>query len=204
MNDKFINGSQWVRFDCHLHTNSDKEFKYNEDETEYISSYVNKLKEENISTGIITNHNKFNLEEFKSIRKKATKEDIFIMPGLELSVNDGANGIHTLVVFNSNEWLENGNNYIQQFISETFSGQTNYENENGRSNDNLITTIEKLNKYQRSYFIILAHVEDKSGFFKALDGGRISEFGNKKLFRHNVIGFQKVRTRDDIIKWNQW
>lgn len=204
MNDKFKNGSQWVRFDCHLHTNSDKEFKYNEDETEYINSYVNKLKEENISTGIITNHNKFNLEEFKSIRKKANKEDIFIMPGVELSVNDGANGIHTLIVFNSNEWLENGNNYIQQFINETFSGQTNYENENGRSNDNLINTIEKLNKYQRSYFIILAHVEDKSGFFKALDGGRISEFSKNKLFRNNVIGFQKVRTRDDIKKWNQW
>jgi hypothetical protein len=46
MSDKFINGSQWVRFDCHLHTNSDKEFKYNEDETEYIGSYVNKLKED--------------------------------------------------------------------------------------------------------------------------------------------------------------
>ena len=30
MNEKFTNGSQWVRFDCHLHTNSDKEFKYNE------------------------------------------------------------------------------------------------------------------------------------------------------------------------------
>ena len=203
MNDKFINGSQWVRFDCHLHTNSDKEFKYNEDETEYINSYVNKLKEENISTGIITNHNKFNLEEFKSIRKKANKEDIFIMPGVELSVNDGANGIHTLIVFNSKEWLENGNNYIQQFISETFSGQTNYENENGRSNDNLINTIEKLNKYQRGYFIILAHVEDKSGFFKALDGGRISEFSKNKLFRNNVIGFQKV-TKYDLTDWNQW
>ncbi len=203
MNDKFINGSQWVRFDCHLHTNSDKEFKYNEDETEYIGSYVNKLKESNISVGIITNHNKFNLEEFQSIRKKANKEDIFIMTGVELSVNDGANGIHTLVVFNSNEWLENGNNYIQQFISETFSGQTNYENENGRSNDNLIATIEKLNKYQRAYFIILAHVEDKSGFFTALDGGRISEFSSKKLFRNNVIGFQKV-TKYDFKDWNQW
>jgi len=204
MNDKFKNGSQWVRFDCHLHTNSDKEFQYNEDENAYIGSYINKLKENYISVGVITNHNKFNLEEFKSIRKKATKEDIFIMPGVELSVNDGANGIHTLVVFNSNEWLENGNNYIQQFISETFAGQTNYENENGRSNDNLITTIEKLNKYQRGYFIIMAHVEDKSGFFKALDGGRISEFGKNKLFRNNVIGFQKVRTRDDVVKWNQW
>ena len=203
MNDKFKNGSQWVRFDCHLHTNSDKEFQYNEDENAYIGSYINKLKENGISVGIITNHNKFNLDEFKSIRKKANKEDVFIMPGVELSVNDGANGIHTLVVFNSTEWLENGNNYIQQFISETFSGQTNYENENGRSNDNLTTTIEKLNKYQRGYFIILAHVEDKSGFFKALDGGRISEFSKNKLFRNNVIGFQKV-TKYDFTDWNQW
>ncbi len=204
MNDKFINGSQWVRFDCHLHTNRDKQFKYNEDETKYIGSYVNKLKEENISVGIITNHNKFNLEEFKSIKKTAKREDIFIMPGVELSVNDGVNGIHALVVFNSNEWLENENNYIQQFISESFSGKHNFENEDGRSNDNLITTIEKLNKYQRGYFIILAHVEDKSGFFKALDGGRISEFGKNKLFRNSVIGFQKVRTRDEITKWKQW
>ena len=204
MNKKFINGSQWVRFDCHLHTKSDKEFKYDGNEDEYISSYVNKLKESAIDVGVITNHNKFNLEEFKAIKKRARKEDIFILPGVELSVNDGANGIHTLVVFNPHEWLENGNNFIQQFIGASFAGQANFENENGRSNDNLITTIEKLSKYQRSYFIILAHVEDRSGFFKALDGGRIKEFGKNKLFRDNVIGFQKVRTRDDVRKWNQW
>ncbi len=204
MNDKFINGSQWVRFDCHLHTNSDKEFKYNGNEDEYINFYVNKLEESSVDVGVITNHNKFNLDEYKAIRKRAKKEDIFIMPGVELSVNDGANGIHTLVVFNPLEWLENGNNFIQQFIGESFSGQTNFENENGRSNDNLITTIEKLNKYQRSYFIILAHIEDKSGFFKALDGGRVTEFGKNKLFRDNVIAFQKVRTRDNIVKWNKW
>jgi len=204
MNNKFINGSQWVRFDCHLHTKSDKEFKYNYNENEYVNSYVDKLKETSIDVGVITNHNKFNLDEYKAIRKRAKKEDIFIIPGVELSVNDGANGIHTLVVFNPNEWLENGNNFIEQFIGESFSGQSNFENENGRSNDNLITTIEKLNKYQRSYFLILAHIEDKSGFFKALDGGRVKEFGENKLFRDNVIGFQKVRTRDEIKKWNEW
>ena len=204
MNEKFINGSQWVRFDCHLHTKSDKEFIYNGNEDEYINSYVDKLKESSVDVGVITNHNKFNLDEYKAIKKRAKKEDIFIMPGVELSVNDGANGIHTLVVFNPHEWLENGNNFIQQFIGESFSGQANFENENGRSNDNLITTIEKLNKYQRSYFIILAHIEDKSGFFKALDGGRVIEFGKNKLFRDNVIGLQKVRTRDDVEKWNEW
>ena len=125
MNEKFINGSQWVRFDCHLHTNSDKEFKYNANKDEYINSYVDKLKESSIDVGVITNHNKFNLDEYKAIRKRAKKEDIFIMPGVELSVNDGANGIHTLVVFNPHEWLENGNNFIQQFIGESFSGQAN-------------------------------------------------------------------------------
>lgn len=36
MNDKFINASQWVKFDCHLPTNSDKQFKYSENETAYI------------------------------------------------------------------------------------------------------------------------------------------------------------------------
>jgi hypothetical protein len=204
MNEKFINGSQWVRFDCHLHTKSDKEFMYDGNEDEYINSYIDKLKENSVDVGVITNHNKFNLDEYKAIRKRAKKEDIFIMPGVELSVNDGANGIHTLVVFNPHEWLENGNNFIQQFIGESFSGQANFENENGRSNDNLTTTIEKLNKYQRSYFIILAHIEDKSGFFKALDGGRVIEFGKNKLFRDNVIAFQKVRTRDDVEKWNEW
>lgn len=204
MYNKFINGSQWLRFDCHLHTKSDKEFKYNGDENEYINSYVNKLKTGSIDVGVITNHNKFNLDEYKAIRTRAKQEDIFIMPGVELSVNDGANGIHTLVVFNPYEWLEKGTNFIQQFIGESFSGKVNYENENGRSNDNLITTIEKLNKYQKNYFIILAHVEDKSGFFKALDGGRVTEFGKNKLFRDNIIGFQKVRTRDNIVKWNEW
>ncbi len=203
MSEIFTNGSKWIRFDYHLHTKSDKEFKYSGDENYYYSSYVNKLKEENISVGVITNHNKFNLEEYKSIKKTAIKENIFILPGIELSVNDGANGIHTLIVFNPNEWLQNNYDYINQFINETFAGQTNFENENSRSNDNLINTIEKLNKYHKDYFIILAHVEDKSGFFKALDGGRIKEFGKNKHFQNRILGFQKV-TRYDFSNWKQW
>ncbi|MBP9539305.1 MAG: AAA family ATPase, partial [Leptotrichiaceae bacterium] len=138
-----------------------------------------------------------------ALKKKANKENIFILPGVELSVNDGSNGIHCLIVFNPDEWLENGNNYISQFIIESFAGKANYENENGRSNDNLITTIEKLNKYNKDYFIILAHVEQRSGFFEELDGGRIQEFSKHKLFRKNILAFQKV-TKYDLSVWNQW
>ncbi len=203
MSNKFSNGSIWVRFDCHLHTRADKEFKYSENENEYITKYIEKLKAEEIEVGIITNHNKFDIDEFKALKRKANKENIFILPGVELSVNDGSNGIHCLIVFNPDEWLENGNNYISQFIIESFAGKANYENENGRSNDNLITTIEKLNKYNKDYFIILAHVEQRSGFFEELDGGRIQEFSKHKLFRKNILAFQKV-TKYDLSVWNQW
>ena len=203
MSNKFSNGSIWVRFDCHLHTRADKEFEYSENENEYITKYIEKLKAEEIEVGIITNHNKFDIDEYKALKKKANKENIFILPGVELSVNDGSNGIHCLIVFNPDEWLENGNNYISQFIIESFAGKANYENENGRSNDNLITTIEKLNKYNKDYFIILAHVEQRSGFFEELDGGRIQEFSKHKLFRKNILAFQKV-TKYDLSVWNQW
>lgn len=203
--NKFSNGSVWVRFDSHLHTKADKEFKYSDNENEFVSKYIEKLKTEEIDVGIITNHNKFDIDEFKALKRKANKENIFLLPGVELSVNDGSNGIHCLVVFNPDVWLENGNNYIEQFLNETFAGKAkaNYENENGRSNDNLITTIEKLNKYHKDYFIILAHVEQKSGFFEELDGGRIQEFSKHKLFRENILGFQKV-TKYDLSVWNQW
>ena len=57
--------------------------------------------------------------------------------------------------------------------------------------------------YNKDYFIILAHVEQRSGFFEELDGGRIQEFSKHKLFRKNILAFQKV-TKYDLSVWNQW
>ncbi len=204
MENIFENGSQWLRFDCHLHTKADKEFKYTDKENSFLNSYVEKLKQEKIGVGIITNHNKFDLDEYINLKKKAIKEEIFILPSVELSVNDGSNGIHCLVVFNPEQWLENGNNHIQNFIDSSFSGKSNFENENTSNNDDLKTTLEQLNKYQKDYFVLLAHVEDKSGFFKELSGGKIKGFKESELFKNTVLGFQKVRTRDDIENWKIW
>ena len=197
-------GSSWLRADFHLHTKADKEFDYSGKNNNFIRNYIDKLKVENIKVGIITNHNKFDLQEFKALSKKARKEEIFLLPGVELSVNDGANEIHCLIVFDEKEWIVNGNDYINQFLSSTFAGKHNYENENGRSNDNLITTIKKLNGFNRDYFIILAHIEQRSGFYNELEGGRIIEFGNNPLFRKRVLAFQKVKTRDYIENLKSW
>lgn len=50
----------------------------------------------------------------------------------------------------------------------------------------------------------MAHIEQKSGFYNELDGGRIIEFGKEKIFRKSVLAFQKVRTRDYITNLNLW
>lgn len=193
----FQNGSTWLRADFHLHTKKDNEFVYNGQENDFISLYINKLVENKINIGVITNHNKFDLKEFMSLYKDAKKEDIFLLPGVELSVNDGASGIHTIVVF-SDEWIENGKDYINQFLNVTFQGKTpdEYENGNGRSQDNILETIKKLNEYNKEYFLIFAHVEQTSGLWNELKGGRIGELGKSEIFKERTLGFQKVRTRD--------
>ncbi|HAJ79307.1 MAG TPA: histidinol-phosphatase, partial [Fibrobacteres bacterium] len=195
----FKHGSTWLKADFHLHTQADNQFIYKGEANSFLTSYVAKMKEQSINVGVISNHNKFNMDEFVNLRKKARKEEIFLLPGIELSVNDGSNGIHTLVVF-SDQWIADGQDYISQFLNVAFEGKTpfQYENEDGRSSLNLMDTIKKLDGYNRDYFLVFAHVEQNSGLWNELDGGRIGELAKNKLFRNRALAFQKVRTHDVI------
>lgn len=197
-NDRhFPRGAEWVRVDFHLHTKADKEFRYSGEESYYNSTYVDALEKSGIRLGVIANHNKFDIDEFRSLRNTARKKRIVLLPGVELSVNDGANGIHTLVMF-SDAWLENGQNHINPFLTVAFEGKTpaQYEQENARSSMSLLDTIKKLEGYHRDFFLVFAHVEQSSGLWHELDGGRITDLGENELFRKRTLGFQKVRTHD--------
>ncbi len=193
----FPHGSRWLKADFHLHTCADKEFIYAGDDSYYCSNYVDALKSTNIEIGVITNHNKFDVDEFKALRKASRKKGIYLFPGVELSVNDGANGIHTLIVFHD-EWIANGQDYINQFLNVAFTGKTpdQYENENSRSSLALIDTIKQLENYHKEFFIVFAHVEACSGLWHELDGGRLKELGQNEFFRHRALAFQKVNTHD--------
>ena len=197
LDEIFEYGNLWIRADFHLHTRADKEFKYDGGDDRFVASYIVSLQAAGIGLGIITNHNKFDVGEFKALRRKARKAGIGLLPGVELSVSDGANGVHTLIVF-SDEWLEGGNDYINQFLGVAFSGRVpaQYEQENGRSNDDLLDTLKKLEAYGRDFFIIFAHVEADSGLWKELSGGRMSELAAHPLIQKYTLGFQKVRTHD--------
>jgi hypothetical protein len=193
----FRHGAAWLRADFHLHTRVDKEFSYSGDENYFVANYVEKLGSAGIRVGVITNHNKFNTKEFRELRRAARKQEIFLLPGVEISVNDGANGVHTLIVF-SETWIEGGNDYINPLLTVLFEGKSpsEYENKNGRSSLGLIETIKKLESYNKDFFLIFAHVEQSSGLWNELDGGRLEELGRNEFFRRRSLGFQKVRTHD--------
>lgn len=203
----FENGATWLRADFHLHTIKDKEFKFDGNPSDFFNQYIDRLIAEKINVGIITNHNKFDKEEYSNLRKKAQKENIWILPGVELSVNDGSNGIHCLIVFDNEQWLTNGEDYINQFLTSAFEGIANRENENTRCKYSLAETLDKLNYHRingRNSFVIMAHVDQDSGFFKELDGGRIKQLAENENFRSFVLGFQKLRTFEKLSVYKEW
>jgi len=123
---------------------------------------------------------------------------------VELSVKEGANGIHCLIIFKDEDWIRNGKERINDFLNEVFKGIENRENENTRCNEDLLGTIKTLDSFESDYFIIMAHVEQNSGFFKECNGGLIESLSSNSLFKERVLGFQKGRTRDQMSKVRGW
>lgn len=199
----FETGLEFVRADFHLHTRKDKEFLFVGEQNDFVKDYVSSLKQADIKVGVITNHNKFDKDEYKAIRKAAKKEDMCILPGVELTIKEGANGIHTLIVFNPDEWLSNGDNHIQTFLTSAFATIPNLENRNTKCIYDLKNTLETLEAYNRDYFIIFAHVDQNSGLFCECRGGLLESLSGLAPFKRRVLGLQKLRTHNNIIQFKR-
>lgn len=86
LQELFEHGAQWVRADFHLHTRADKEFRYDGEEDRFVGSYIDALEAAGTRLAVITNHNKFDFDEYKALRRRARKSGIGVLPGVELSV----------------------------------------------------------------------------------------------------------------------
>lgn len=196
----FENGATWLRADFHLHTKADKEFSYTGNENDFCRLYVEKLKEQNINTGVITNHNKFDKNEFVALRKKAIKEGIGLFAGVEFSLKEG---IHILVVFDD-KWYQGETDSINKFLDNAFYGIANYDKPNyPNSNFNLKETVDALDKIGYDYFIVLAHIDDTNGLFTELRGRTQEDFVRQESF-NRVLAVQKSANLENYNKLCQW
>lgn len=194
----FESGLSYIQTDFHLHTHKDKEFRYYGEQNSFVKDYVSSLKQAGIHLGVITNHNKFDKGEYVALRKASKKEDIYILPGVELTVKEGANGVHTIIVFNPDEWLANGENHIQTFLTAAFATISNPENSNTKCTYDLKKTIESLDAYNRDYFIVFAHVDQNCGLFSECSGGLLTSLAGIASFRKRVLGLQKATSQKNL------
>ena len=214
MNEKapelFKHGATWIRADFHLHTIKEKhssrrmlrdEWK-NEDgtyrEDEFVRAFVERLITENIRVACITNHDSLDYGEYKAIAKKAAKEDILILPGMELNAHCGADGVHALIIFDPAD-LNGGNTSIEDFIKGQFPGG---KKENEVTQDDLPKCLEKLEKLGVAYFIVFAHVDADNGLLKSVKGPNLQQLYKscEGIWRKRVLGFQKARREPHVLK----
>lgn len=188
----FQNGATWLRADFHLHTKADKEFVYSGNENDFTSAYIDKLVEQDIRVGVITNHNKFDKGEFVALKKNAKEKGIGLFPGVEFSLKEG---IHILIAFDD-AWYKGDTDDINEFLRTAFYGIRNcdtppYPN----SIYDLSEAVEKLDAIGHNYFIALAHVDDTNGLNVVLKGRTRDAFIQSDSF-DRVLAIQKSGNKE--------
>ncbi|MGB9755834.1 MAG: TrlF family AAA-like ATPase, partial [Desulfurella sp.] len=121
MNDKeytlFNNGANWVKADFHLHSPYVHSFNLPNginlnDIDKLVELYINKLLEKQIKIAAITDYQQIRKDFFEKLQPRAKEKEIYIFPGIELSVNYGK-GLHILLIFEYNQGIDGINDYIK-------------------------------------------------------------------------------------------
>lgn len=95
-------GSEWRKWDLHLHTASSYDNKYGGEDADDLLCKA--LHDNNISAVVITDHFKIDANRIKHLRELAP--DIVFFPGVELRIDKGANNLHIILIFSNEENVE--------------------------------------------------------------------------------------------------
>ena len=205
----FANGSEWILADFHLHTHKDKKFRFQntteyDDDSVFPNEFVRKLSAENIRLGVITNHNKFDRDEFRALQSKASKHDIFLLPGVELEIAEGAGNLHLIIVF-SDEAAKGEDDIINIFLDTIFSpiSRSTYTIANKPAEKKINNVIEELERIKKTYpvldyFFIFAHVDQDKGLFHEMTLHNAAALLKKLELRNIPYALQKATTIDNL------
>lgn len=96
-------GSQWRKWDLHLHTASSYDYKYKAPDSDEI--LVSKLRENKFEGVAITDHFLIDKKRICNLRKLAP--EITFFPGVELRTDKGDTNIHVILIFSDIMDLDN-------------------------------------------------------------------------------------------------
>lgn len=104
MISKSTRGSEWRKWDLHIHTPSSYDYK---DKTITNEEFINKLVENNISAVAITDHHVIDVERIKKLQELGLDKNVTIFPGIEiLSDARGSEPIHIIGIFSNTSKID--------------------------------------------------------------------------------------------------
>lgn len=99
---EFTVGSEWHRWDLHVHTASSYDSHYRSDDADILLCKA--LHDNGISAVAITDHFKIDEKRIQHLRTLAP--DIVFFPGVEMRTDKGANNLHLIIFFSDKPNIE--------------------------------------------------------------------------------------------------
>jgi len=187
MNNFDYIGAEWVRVDLHLHSpgvdafnlSSGVNLNSQKDKGKIVEEYIEKLRQANIKVGAITDYNGIRKEWFNPIRDAAKKQQIFILPGAELSISlaGGKYGLHLIAIFEDTIDIDGLNTFLHS-LDKNPQQLLIKEDRTHRDIDSNFELEELIKKIKEKYncLIIFTHPEEDKGLFKTYSPKEASKY----------------------------
>lgn len=98
MGNKNTRGSEWRKWDLHVHTASSYDYEYKNNDAD--DKLIESLHNNKIEAVAITDHFVIEKNRIESLRSKA--DDIVFFPAVELRTDKGNTNIHVILIFDNN------------------------------------------------------------------------------------------------------
>jgi len=190
----FKRGSEWRKWDLHLHTPSSFDYRGNPTNEEIIQT----LKDNEISAAVITDHHRIDVERIMELANLGKKENILILPGIELrSELGGRELIHFIGIFP----LENIDHIWDRIKGELRLTDHDIQT---KGNDNIICPIEKSCEiFHELGGITTIHAGEKSNSIEILTKYVIKHEQKKELLKNFIDILEIGSEEEDINRYNE-
>lgn len=160
------------KIDLHLHTQKCKKGDGASRVIE-VEKFIEKIQENNVGLCAITNHNKFDINEYKSILNKSI--NFIIFPGIELDVKFDKDKIRHIILVCSPDYVDN--------FKDIFSKDDNRDYDDYKLEyKDLILNIKK---FSTDKILIIPHFLDK-------DKDRSISIEEKNLLKEDLTGYTVI------------
>lgn len=193
MNDN--RGSQWRKWDLHLHTASSYDATYKGNDANKL--LCDALRENGIAAAVITDHFKIDDQRIADLRNLA--KDIVFFPGVELRTDKGSSNIHVILIFSDEQDLKT--------LAEDFNAIMLRSKAKAKDSDESVYwDYDDIVEFAREHDALISiHAGKKTnGIDKEIDNGNLFKQAVKAEFAESVDFFEIGNANKDIESYKKY